>query len=58
MLPQDRRTLLMDIGDKLFYRGNILVNPFMAEEDVRSVPIAYRKCRFRDESYLKYFNVS
>lgn len=58
MLPQDRRTLLMDIGDKLFYRGNILVNPFMADEHVRHIPISYRNCRFRDESNLKYFNVS
>lgn len=29
----------------------------MAQHEVRNIPISFRKCRYTDESNLKYFQV-
>ncbi|EDW02486.1 GH22016 [Drosophila grimshawi] len=56
MLPHDRRTVVFHMGTEYSYVLKVLLNPISAEEDVRQVPIAYRKCRYKDENYLKYFS--
>lgn len=35
----------------------LLLGLTTAETEVRNLPIAYRKCRYKDENNLKYFKV-
>lgn len=56
-MPHDRRTLSIDLADKDIQGIKVLLNSISAEDSVRSVPIAYRRCRYTDENYLKYYSV-
>ncbi|XP_060658058.1 acid-sensing ion channel 4 [Drosophila nasuta] len=57
MLPQDRRTVSVYTGIKVFYSIRVKLNTISAEDEVTHVPIAYRKCRYTNEANLKYYSV-
>ncbi|KAH8308491.1 hypothetical protein KR018_005901 [Drosophila ironensis] len=54
-LPHDQRTLLFNAKTKSSYVLKLLVNSISADSEVRNLPVAYRKCRYRDENNLKYY---
>ncbi|XP_064547837.1 sodium channel protein Nach [Drosophila montana] len=56
MLPQDRRTVGIDTGTETSYLLKVLLSSISAEDEVRNVPVAYRKCRYIEENYLKYYS--
>ncbi|XP_017866050.1 PREDICTED: uncharacterized protein LOC108615789 [Drosophila arizonae] len=56
-MPHDRRTVALDMGNKSTYHIQFMLNSISAENEVRNVPIAYRKCRYIDENNLKYYAV-
>ncbi|KAM8712982.1 hypothetical protein ACLKA7_013324 [Drosophila subpalustris] len=57
MLPQDRRTVTVNTGVRIFYSIRVKLNTISAEDEVRNVPITFRKCRYTTETNLQYFNV-
>lgn len=57
MLPKDRRTVGIDTGIETSYLLKVLLSSISAEDEVRNVPVAYRKCRYIEENNLKYYSV-
>ncbi|XP_032586408.1 sodium channel protein Nach-like [Drosophila mojavensis] len=55
LMPNDRRTVSINMDTINSYEITLILNSFSAETDVRNVPIAYRKCRYIDENNLKYY---
>lgn len=56
-MPHDRRTLSIELGDKDIQGFRVMLNSLSAEDSVRNVPVAYRRCRYTDENNLKYYSV-
>ncbi|XP_043866572.1 uncharacterized protein LOC122757677 [Drosophila mojavensis] len=57
LMPHDRRTLSIELGDKDIQGFRVMLNSLSAEDSVRNVPVAYRRCRYTDENNLKYYSV-
>ncbi|EDW74133.2 uncharacterized protein Dwil_GK21769 [Drosophila willistoni] len=55
-LPNDRQTVTFNAGDVSSYILKLLLTSISAENEVRNLPVAYRKCRYHDENNLQYFN--
>lgn len=57
MAPFDRGTILRQATMDGSLTIELLLALTTAESEVRNLPVAYRKCRYKDENHLKYFNV-
>lgn len=58
MAPYDQGTIMRQATMDGSLTIELLLGLTTAETEVRNLPIAYRKCRYRDENNLKYFEVS
>ena len=56
--PYDKSTILRQTTTDGSLTIELLLALTTAEMEVRKLPIAYRKCRYRDENNLNYFGVS
>ncbi|XP_017078184.1 uncharacterized protein LOC108112605 [Drosophila eugracilis] len=56
MLPHDLKTLHHNAKTDISFTFEFLVNSISAENDVRNLPLAYRKCRYKDEDNLEYYS--
>ncbi|XP_017078185.1 uncharacterized protein LOC108112606 [Drosophila eugracilis] len=56
MLPDDLKTIFYDAKILSSFTFELLVNPILSGNDVRNLPLAYRKCRYKDENNLEYYS--
>lgn len=57
LAPLDQGTILRRATMEGSLTIEILLSLTTSETEVRNLPIAYRKCRYKDENNLKYFKV-
>lgn len=55
--PYDKGTTMRYVATDVSMTFELLLGLTTAEAEVRNLPIAYRKCRYKDENDLQYFQV-